>query len=427
MAAGAMNGTWGAGRAMILMAFLAVLREGFETVVFLLAAFNESGGASADATGAVLGIVVAIGLGYGIYRGGVRLNLSKFFRATGLVLVLVAAGLVVNALRTAHEAGWLNAGQGGTVDLTWLVHPGSVQSSLLTGMLGVQSKPVFIEVVGWLVYLIPVGLYVAWPPGRSLPKRATSRVLIGAAAVFAVGAVALVLFAPGRPATPAATTAGPVSARVSDRHGDTATVRTQAQSPAVQAVGPAEDFVLTRTGTDTRAGLAADVYAATSTGSASASLPASLGVDRIAALNGGRLPIGLSAASDSTLAATYHDSAVLSVWVEPRTGRVLDLSWTERVTASVTGPGGARFALAGIAAQGHSALPAGVIAAAAAAARPELHDLDRRQAFVAGAWSCGLVAVACGLGALAVAAASQRERRQSRRPVGAPAQSLVAS
>jgi high-affinity iron transporter len=154
-AAGAMNGTSGAGRAMILMAFLAVLREGFETVVFLLAAFNESGSGSAAATGAVLGIVVAIGLGYGIYRGGVRLNLSKFFRATGLVLVLVAAGLVVNALRTAHEAGWLNAGQGGTVDLTWLVEPGSVQSSLLTGMLGVQSKPVFIEVVGWLVYLIP--------------------------------------------------------------------------------------------------------------------------------------------------------------------------------------------------------------------------------------------------------------------------------
>ena len=63
-------------------------------------------------------------LGYGIYRGGVRLNLSKFFRATGLVLVLVAAGLVVNALHTAHEAGWLDVGQGSTVDLTWLVRAG---------------------------------------------------------------------------------------------------------------------------------------------------------------------------------------------------------------------------------------------------------------------------------------------------------------
>ena len=84
------------------MAFLAVLREGFETVVFLLAAFNESGSGSAAGVGALLGIVVAAVLGYGIYRGGVRLNLSKFFRATGLVLVLVAAG--PGRQRAAHRA-----------------------------------------------------------------------------------------------------------------------------------------------------------------------------------------------------------------------------------------------------------------------------------------------------------------------------------
>src|SRR5205814_6795080 len=131
-----------AGRAMVVMAFLAVLREGFETVVFLLAAFHESDDTAQAGGGAVAGIAVAIVLGYGIYRGGVRLNLSKFFRATGLVLVLVAAGLVVNALHTAHEAGWLDAGQGRTVDLSRLVEPGTVQASLLTGMLGLQPHPV---------------------------------------------------------------------------------------------------------------------------------------------------------------------------------------------------------------------------------------------------------------------------------------------
>ncbi len=98
----------GPGFALVVMAFLAVLREGLETVVFLLAAFNQSGNTALAATGAVLGIVVAIGLGWGIYRGGVRLNLSKFFRFTGLVLTFVAAGLVVSALHTAHEAGWLD-------------------------------------------------------------------------------------------------------------------------------------------------------------------------------------------------------------------------------------------------------------------------------------------------------------------------------
>ena len=160
----AADGGTRAGRAMVLMAFLAVLREGFETVVFLLAAFHESGNVADLVGGAVAGIAVAVLLGSGIYRGGVKLNLSKFFRATGVVLVLVAAGLVATALHTAHEAGWLNVGQGRTVDLSGLVRPGTVRSALLTGMLGVQGHPVVVEVAGWLAYLVPVGLYVGWPP-----------------------------------------------------------------------------------------------------------------------------------------------------------------------------------------------------------------------------------------------------------------------
>ena len=96
------------------MAFLAVMREGFETAVFLLAAFNESGNPRLGRLGAAARHRRRRRLGYAIYRGGVRLNLSKFFRFTGIVLVLVAAGLVVNAVHTAHEAGWLDVGQSGT-------------------------------------------------------------------------------------------------------------------------------------------------------------------------------------------------------------------------------------------------------------------------------------------------------------------------
>ncbi len=168
----------GSGVALVAMAFLAVLREGFETVVFLLAAFNESTSGSLAGLGALLGILSAVALGYGIYRGGIRLNLSRFFRATGLVLVLVAGGLVVNALHTAHEAGWLNMGQQATLDLSGVVRPGSVQASLLTGMLGVQDHPVLIEVIGWLVYVIPVGIYVAWPPGKGLARLTLARIAL---------------------------------------------------------------------------------------------------------------------------------------------------------------------------------------------------------------------------------------------------------
>ena len=161
----------GSARALVLMAFLAVLREGFETAVFLLATFHASGDASTSWLGAVLGIVLAAGIGYGIYKGGVKLNLARFFRVTGLVLVVVAAGLVMTAFHTANEAGWLNAGQTQAFDLSWLVRPGTPVSSLLTGVLGIQPFPVWIEVIAWLAYLVPMLLLVAWPSGPARQPR----------------------------------------------------------------------------------------------------------------------------------------------------------------------------------------------------------------------------------------------------------------
>ncbi|HJV08947.1 MAG TPA: iron uptake transporter permease EfeU [Acidimicrobiales bacterium] len=146
--------------AMAAMAFLAVLREGMETAVFLLSAFQASTNRSASSAGAVLGLIVAVGIGYALYRGGVRINLARFFTATGLVLVLVAAGLVAFAMHTGHEAGWIQFGQAQVVDLRWLIKPGSVQAALFTGVLGIQPRPALIEVVAWLAYLVPVTVFV---------------------------------------------------------------------------------------------------------------------------------------------------------------------------------------------------------------------------------------------------------------------------
>lgn len=156
----------GSAWALVFMAFFAVLREGFETAVFLLAAFQASDNPSLAGSGALIGVVVAAGLGYGIYRGGVHINLSRFFYVTGLVLVLVAAGLVMSAFHTAHEAGWVNFGQARAFDLSWLVEPGSVTSSLLTGVLGIQPFPTVIEVIGWVAYFVPLTIYLAWPSRR---------------------------------------------------------------------------------------------------------------------------------------------------------------------------------------------------------------------------------------------------------------------
>jgi high-affinity iron transporter len=161
--------------ALVAMAFLAVLREGFETSVFLLAAFQDSTDTTAAGAGAVLGLIAAIAIGLGLYRGGVRINLTRFFRFTGLILVFVAAGLLASSAHTGHEAGWISSFQSQALDLTWLVQPGTVSGALLTGMLGLQPTPTQIEVAIYLLYAVPMTLYVLWPDRRRRAGRARGR------------------------------------------------------------------------------------------------------------------------------------------------------------------------------------------------------------------------------------------------------------
>ena len=157
--------TW----ALVGLAFFAVIREGLETAVFLLAAFENSVNPRATGTGAVLGVAVAVTLGYGIYRGGVRINLSRFFRITGFVLVIVAAGLLSYAVHDLAEARIIEVAQGTALNLTWLLRPGSLQEALLSGALGIRAIPSHAEAIAWLAYAIPMGLYVLWPQPRVQP------------------------------------------------------------------------------------------------------------------------------------------------------------------------------------------------------------------------------------------------------------------
>ncbi len=165
----------GSTMALVAMAFLAVLREGFETSVFLLAAFQDATDTTAAGAGAVLGLVAAVGIGLGLYRGGVRINLTRFFRITGLVLVFVAAGLLATAVHTAHEAGWLGGLQSHAIDLTWLVKPETISGSLLTGMLGLQPSPTIGETLVYVLYAVPMAAYVLWPDRIRPRRRAVGR------------------------------------------------------------------------------------------------------------------------------------------------------------------------------------------------------------------------------------------------------------
>jgi len=182
----------GSSRALIVMAFLAVLREGFETVVFLLATFHADGNGAASWIGALLGILLAVVLGYGVYKGGIRINLSRFFRVTGVVLVVIAAGLVMTAFHTANEAGWLNVGQEQAVNLSWLVRPGTPLSSFITGVFGIQPYPTQIEVIAWLAYLVPMLTIMLWPqrrPARPAAAEAGANNEVGDAEAGAAGGI----------------------------------------------------------------------------------------------------------------------------------------------------------------------------------------------------------------------------------------------
>ena len=162
---------------------------------------------------------MAVTLGYLVYRGGMRLNLSRFFRITGVVLVLVAAGLVVSTLRAAYEAGWLTIGQQTALDLSAIARPGSVQESLLTGMLGIRSSLPVVEVVAYLLYAVPM---LRWCSGRRSARRPGARlgaILVGtAAAALAVAGACSPRRARGARRRSAAR-AGPVRARSGHRRG----------------------------------------------------------------------------------------------------------------------------------------------------------------------------------------------------------------
>ncbi|MFT3860992.1 iron uptake transporter permease EfeU [Micropruina sp.] len=323
----------GTSRALVAMAFLAVLKEGFETAVFLLATFSASTNAAMAATGAALGILTAVVIGYGLYAGGMKLNLGKFFSYTSGFLLLVAAGLVVSTLGTMREAGWLNAGQQRTVDLSWLAPSGSVQGALFTGVLGIPPYPVLIQVVGWFAYLIPMALYLYWPKRlRPTAEQAvTLRYLV--AGTLALSAVSL-FFAIGPATMPPL---GP--AALVDGNGDPAgTVSVQGSTATIVSGTSTATMPLTG-GVPAQHGSVPDAVADTEALNAPVSaLPTTLSLADLLTLNGGRLPVGFNPdVAKGPFAAVWTVTSQRTLWRVG--GEILDFSQTGTVTVSLSGGG----------------------------------------------------------------------------------------
>jgi high-affinity iron transporter len=144
----------GSSLALVGMVFLAVGREGVESVFFLIATFQQNVGAAVP-IGALLGLACAVLIGYGIYRGGVRLDLRRFFTWTGALIILVAAGLLAGALRALHEAGAWNGLQAVAFDLSNVLPADSVVGTVLAGLFGYSDTPTIGETMVYFLYLIP--------------------------------------------------------------------------------------------------------------------------------------------------------------------------------------------------------------------------------------------------------------------------------
>jgi len=142
------------GWALVGMVFLAVAREGLESVFFLLSAFQQGAGTSAP-LGAVTGLALAVLLGFAIYLGGLRLPLGAFFRWTSLFILFVAAGLAAGAIRSLHEAGIWNYFQSIAFNASDLLSTHSVFGTLLEGLLGYQETPTVSGVAIYFIYLLP--------------------------------------------------------------------------------------------------------------------------------------------------------------------------------------------------------------------------------------------------------------------------------
>ncbi|MGH2455799.1 MAG: iron uptake transporter permease EfeU [Candidatus Limnocylindria bacterium] len=173
------GGIWG----LSILAFTAVIREGLETSLFLLgqvtAASEANAGAASTLVGAVIGIAVAVGLGFGFYRGARVINLQTFFRWTGIGLIFIAGGLLGYAIHEFVEAGWITFGTGRAFDISAVLpHSGDVAEEgpilvlgqLLRALFGYSSTPEWVTLVAWLAYVtIVLALYLR-PMKPAAPK-----------------------------------------------------------------------------------------------------------------------------------------------------------------------------------------------------------------------------------------------------------------
>jgi high-affinity iron transporter len=152
-----------------VMAFLAVVREGLETSLIFYAAVQ-----GADVNGGPLvallgGVATSIAIGYLMYATAVRINLTVFFKWTGVLLILVAAGIFKYGVHSLQEAEFLPGIAHQAYDAASVLNPSTWYATLLAGMFNITAQPSVLELLAWAVYLIPALLLFLWPARKKAP------------------------------------------------------------------------------------------------------------------------------------------------------------------------------------------------------------------------------------------------------------------
>ncbi|MEU3372731.1 iron uptake transporter permease EfeU [Streptomyces sp. NPDC006660] len=138
---------------LVVTSFLAVGREGLETALFLWTTARAAGESSGPMLGAGIGIVLAAGLCWGLYRRVLKINLTKFFTATGAVLIVIAAGVLGYGLRDLQEGGVLPGKSAYAVDLSQSIDPAAWYSTLVQGVFNLTPTMTWLQVIAYLSYL----------------------------------------------------------------------------------------------------------------------------------------------------------------------------------------------------------------------------------------------------------------------------------
>lgn len=153
--------------AVATLAFLAVGREGVETALFMV------GYAEAETLwpllGLIIGVLIAAAIAVGMYKGAVRLDIGKFFKYTGVFLILVAAGILSYGIGALQTVGWLPGLANKAFDITSWFNWSSWYGEVIQGVFNITPTPTVLQLICWLGYIVVV-LALFLRPGRAPAK-----------------------------------------------------------------------------------------------------------------------------------------------------------------------------------------------------------------------------------------------------------------